>query len=383
MAETALAARRAAPRVRSSARRLCLGSWAAFSLQDAIVKSLVVDLPVPEVLFGRSLVIVALIVAVPGPRADYRALSEPRQPAARSSLRSALILLAWLAYYRASRSLQLAELVTYYFVAPLFVVGAVGAAAEGARRARAAGWRRLLGFARRAGRGGARRRRAARAGGAGAARRVRLGADHDLLARSLAKGVITPAMMLAGSIGFLAACGADVPVDRRHGRPSGSAGDGGARLRRRRSGSISGSRACGAPRPRCSRRSNIRMLAYAIFWGYVLFGDLAARAHAYRRGDRARQRPLVMGLEMRRAPRSDEGDSLARASRFTSSAPSPRLTRGGLTWTRVRPRPTRSTISFLSSPAPEAREARARLSAKYGDCRPRRPTSSSRSAATA
>ena len=32
-----------------------------------------------------------------------------------------------------------------------------------------------------------------------------------LLARSLAKGITTPAMMLAGSIGFLAACGAMLP----------------------------------------------------------------------------------------------------------------------------------------------------------------------------
>src|SRR5271154_7577521 len=99
---------------------LALGGGAAFSLQDALVKSLVVDLPVPEVLFGRSLVIVCLTSFVVR-RADYRAMAE-RKNAIAIALRSALILFAWLAYYRASRSLQLAELVTYYFVAPLFVV---------------------------------------------------------------------------------------------------------------------------------------------------------------------------------------------------------------------------------------------------------------------
>jgi hypothetical protein len=93
MAETALAVQR--PSHPLIGGLLCLGAWAAFSLQDAIVKSLVVSLPVPEVLFGRSAVIVALSSAFLT-RADYLAL---RQPANLRSvvLRSALILMAWLA----------------------------------------------------------------------------------------------------------------------------------------------------------------------------------------------------------------------------------------------------------------------------------------------
>ena len=39
---------------------LALCGWAAFSAQDAIVKWLVVWLPVSEVLFARSVIIVAL-----------------------------------------------------------------------------------------------------------------------------------------------------------------------------------------------------------------------------------------------------------------------------------------------------------------------------------
>ena len=56
---------------------LALGGWASFSLQDAFVKSLVVDLQVTEVLFGRSLVIVLISLFVVK-RSDYRAVARPR-----------------------------------------------------------------------------------------------------------------------------------------------------------------------------------------------------------------------------------------------------------------------------------------------------------------
>ncbi|WP_158814115.1 DMT family transporter [Methylocapsa sp. S129] len=94
--------------------------WAAFSAQDAIVKWLVVKLPVAEVLFARSVMIVALASFVVR-RADLRSMMQRRNLAA-VAVRGLLILAAWLAYYSASRSLQLAELVTLYFAAPLFVV---------------------------------------------------------------------------------------------------------------------------------------------------------------------------------------------------------------------------------------------------------------------
>jgi len=95
-------------------------SWAAFSLQDAIVKALVVNLPVVEVLFARSILIV-VFAACGASRFELSSIF--KRPAAEIILiRSALIVLAWLTYYTASRSLQLAELVTFYFAAPLFVV---------------------------------------------------------------------------------------------------------------------------------------------------------------------------------------------------------------------------------------------------------------------
>jgi S-adenosylmethionine uptake transporter len=99
---------------------LAVCGWAAFSAQDAIVKWLVVRLPVPEVLFARSVMIV-LLASVVVRRRDLNALMQRRNFMAVGS-RALLIFVAWLAYYSASRSLQLAELVTLYFAAPLFVV---------------------------------------------------------------------------------------------------------------------------------------------------------------------------------------------------------------------------------------------------------------------
>ena len=119
------------PKARMSAARpsrplsgalLALAGWAAFSLQDALVKSLVgrsaraggAVRPLDRDRRRLGLLVVR--------RADYRGHGRAAQRGG-DRVRAALILVAWLAYYRASRSLQLADLVTYYFAAPLFVVG--------------------------------------------------------------------------------------------------------------------------------------------------------------------------------------------------------------------------------------------------------------------
>jgi S-adenosylmethionine uptake transporter len=267
MSETAVGAAKAAPRALAGAA-LCLASWAAFSLQDAIVKSLVTSLPVPEVLFGRSVVIVAL-TSVFLTRADYRALTIPAN--LRSIvLRSALILIAWGAYYRASRSLQLAELVTYYFVAPLFVV-ALSAPLLKERVSLGRWGATLLGF------GGVLVSAAPGTGASLAPVGLALTAAFawaltTLLARSLTKGVSTPTMMLAGSIGFLCACGTMLPSlgvwpSLHQALAMGGLGCVGAtgqylwfESMRRAEASLL------AP-------LEYSMFAYAIFWGYVVFGD--------------------------------------------------------------------------------------------------------------
>ncbi|MEJ1934574.1 hypothetical protein WDZ92_30620, partial [Nostoc sp. NIES-2111] len=94
--------------------------YACFAAQDAIVKWLVAHLPVWQVLFSRSLVILALL-ALTDRTGAYRAAVASRSKGALAG-RAVLILVAWLSYYTASRSLGLAELVTLYFAAPIFVV---------------------------------------------------------------------------------------------------------------------------------------------------------------------------------------------------------------------------------------------------------------------
>jgi S-adenosylmethionine uptake transporter len=91
-----------------------------FSLQDVIVKSLVATLPVWQVLFFRSVVIMGLAAAVTRGEGIRRARASQRKLALAG--RAVVILLSWLSYYTASRVLGLAEMVTLYFAAPIFVL---------------------------------------------------------------------------------------------------------------------------------------------------------------------------------------------------------------------------------------------------------------------
>ena len=247
---------------------LCLASWAAFSLQDTLVKSLVVDLPVPEVLFVRSCVIVAISLGFLR-RPDWAALAVPAHMRS-IALRSGLILVAWVCYYTASRSLQLAELVTYYFVAPLFVV-ALSAPLLGERVGLGRWGATLLGF------GGV---AIAAAPGAGAPLipvSLALGAAFawaltTILARSLAQGVTTPALMMASAVGFIGACGVFLPFI-------------GVWPSAREVAAMVGLGFVSAAGQffwfESARRAEASLLAvleysnfaYAIFWGWTVFGD--------------------------------------------------------------------------------------------------------------
>lgn len=99
---------------------LASAGYACFALQDAIVKWLVADYAVPQILFMRSLV----IVLITGGLAWHF-----RHPSIFKSkyrgtlvLRAALMLFAWLLFYNAARYLGLAELTTLYFSAPIMVM---------------------------------------------------------------------------------------------------------------------------------------------------------------------------------------------------------------------------------------------------------------------
>lgn len=94
--------------------------YSFFAIQDALVKWLVESYAVPQILFVRSVIIVAF--------AAILARREGHPPIWRSpnknslALRAGLILMAWMSYYSAARDLPLAEITTMYFAAPVMVV---------------------------------------------------------------------------------------------------------------------------------------------------------------------------------------------------------------------------------------------------------------------
>ena len=108
-----------APRGAGAGIALAVTAYACFSVHDATVKWLVALLPVWQVLFVRSTVIVLGSLAIGRGRLLGRVVATPlKKPLL---LRGALTLCAWLCYYTAARGLGLAELTTLYFSAPLIV----------------------------------------------------------------------------------------------------------------------------------------------------------------------------------------------------------------------------------------------------------------------
>lgn len=95
-------------------------AYALFAAQDALVKWLVASYAVPQILFTRSIVIIALAFLIGGPKSMRSLAASPNKAALFA--RAGLILAAWLTYYTAARSLGLAELTTLYFAAPIIIV---------------------------------------------------------------------------------------------------------------------------------------------------------------------------------------------------------------------------------------------------------------------
>ncbi|PLP61313.1 EamA family transporter [Mesorhizobium loti] len=94
-------------------------AYLLFSLQDASIKLLVTAATVWQILFIRSATILTGCLATGG---RQLIVDSARSPILKSMLlRSFLILAAWLCYYTAAKDLQLAELTTIYFAAPIIV----------------------------------------------------------------------------------------------------------------------------------------------------------------------------------------------------------------------------------------------------------------------
>ncbi len=94
-------------------------AYLLFTTHDAGIKFLVASYAVWQILFFRSVTILVGCTLIGGPALIRQAAaSTVIKP---MFLRSFLILSAWLCYYTAARDLQLAELTTIYFAAPIIV----------------------------------------------------------------------------------------------------------------------------------------------------------------------------------------------------------------------------------------------------------------------
>lgn len=94
-------------------------AYLLFTFHDAVIKLMVTSFSVWQILFFRSVTILIGCLIARGPRL----IRETRQsPVLKPMfLRSFLIMAAWLCYYTAAKDLQLAELTTIYFAAPVIV----------------------------------------------------------------------------------------------------------------------------------------------------------------------------------------------------------------------------------------------------------------------
>jgi drug/metabolite transporter (DMT)-like permease len=92
-------------------------AYMLFTVHDATIKLLVVTIPVWQILFFRSVTILAGCFLFEGPSLAKKVA---RSPIIKPMIvRSILLLIAWISYYSAARYLQLAEVTTLYYAAPI------------------------------------------------------------------------------------------------------------------------------------------------------------------------------------------------------------------------------------------------------------------------
>lgn len=94
-------------------------AYGLFCVHDAAVKWLVDTTPVWQILFFRSFLVLLGTLAIGRGPLLRRAVVSPLKR--QLLVRGVLMLVAWLCYYTASRSMPLAQLLTLYFAAPLII----------------------------------------------------------------------------------------------------------------------------------------------------------------------------------------------------------------------------------------------------------------------
>lgn len=96
---------------------LGISAYWLFAIHDALVKGVIFALPVVQILFVRSAVIVLLCLVLGRGKMVRDLIASPNKTMI--LLRSVLTLAAWCMYYSSGRQLQLAEMTTLYYVAPV------------------------------------------------------------------------------------------------------------------------------------------------------------------------------------------------------------------------------------------------------------------------
>ena len=96
---------------------LGIGAYSLFALHDAMVKAAIMSLPVTQILFVRSAVIIALCLAIGGTGVVFDLWHSRNRRLILG--RGLMTLAAWVMYYSAGRELQLAEMTTLYYFAPV------------------------------------------------------------------------------------------------------------------------------------------------------------------------------------------------------------------------------------------------------------------------
>lgn len=94
-----------------------VGAYSLFNLHDAMVKGIITTLPAPQILFVRGIVVIAMCLAI----GRTGIIAELWRSKNRMLIlgRGLMTLAAWVMYYTAGRELQLAEMTTLYYVAPV------------------------------------------------------------------------------------------------------------------------------------------------------------------------------------------------------------------------------------------------------------------------
>lgn len=99
---------------------LCFAAYASFSVQDAVMKWMVADFSVGELLFWRSLTMLVVCLAIGRRQLISKTMASPvLKPL---MWRSFIAGLAWVFYYLSAKELTLAQMTTLYYSAPVIVV---------------------------------------------------------------------------------------------------------------------------------------------------------------------------------------------------------------------------------------------------------------------